>query len=86
MKHLNRRTFNNWDQDEALKVLRREGKILDRINASGKKGCYSAFSILYKKTYWTASMLNGKVYNIGWEIDPLYIKAYIELPLGQKEY
>lgn len=82
MKHLNKRTFKNWDIQEAAKVLLREGKILSRVDVERGNGVYTGFLVDYKGVYWNTYKHNGEVYSMGWGEDESRHNAYPSNKLG----
>lgn len=52
------------DINEQAKIIRREGKILERMDKETDKGFSSKFFIEWQGCEWYISMLNGEVIRI----------------------
>ena len=49
------------DVNEQAKIIRREGKILERLDKETERGFVSKFFIVWRGDEWYISMLNGEV-------------------------
>ena len=53
--------MNTQDLNAQAKIIRREGKILDRFDWTNSKGCNSGFYIEWKGFEYRITMRNGEV-------------------------
>lgn len=63
--------MENIDIQEQAKIIRREGKIVDRMDKEDEKGFRSVFFVEYEGSEWFIRMRNGEVTRIKklWKIE-----------------
>jgi hypothetical protein len=66
-----RKKMENIDIQEQAKIIRREGKILERVDMEDEKDFCSVFFIEYEGSEWFVMMRNGEVTSIKklWKIE-----------------